>query len=245
MSTLHCNECGTNFSSDQNVCPTCGCPKEQCAETDEAQPAPAEAEAAVPQATDEQNFNESYPYSPFSKNSWFKRTPWPLSKYPRREFAKRHPFLGWLLDPWHLTCAHPSEQEQYDIANNIFYLFNLIFKTHFYAFWWAFFKMWWSIFLVAAVTIAVIAVMCIIHGTNFALGGSWIGDTFFDGVDYALSCTPYYLAVWASPLIFTVLLIAFIIHYWWGMSHALHRYWPSFHRTWRRLNKRYWKDMKE
>lgn len=47
-----------------------------------------------------------------------------------------------------------------------------------------------------------------------------------------------------TAIMFYVAIIYFIILDCCGMGKALHRYWPSIHRTWRRINKRYWKAMK-
>lgn len=216
MTKFHCNECSTDFDGNQNACPTCGCPKEDCTPVNNERPV-----AAVAPDTDEQDFNEHYEYSPFSANSWYTRAPWPLNKYPRRAFAAEHPFLGWLFDPWHLTCRDASKQEQYDTANNIFYMFNLYFKANVYALCYAFFKVWWIFLLLFAVLFVL--------GTLAAQSYSYASMAFI-GI--------------AGTIGYIVLAIVAGIAWCWGMGQALHRYWPSFHKTWRRVNKRYWNAMK-
>lgn len=226
MSKLKCIDCGTVFDDSQHACPTCGCPKEACEKIPEPKPEPKpkpqqeehvspkpadnNAGNAAASVTDEQDFNESHRYSPFSQDSWFKREPWPLRNYPRRVLAERHRFWGWLLDPWHLTCRNEENKEAYDTINNIFYLCNLIFKVSLYACLFAFFKMI-GLFMLLIVIVLLGAIL----------------DDYTGVVIIASVC---YIVV-AIPLCC-------------GLCNALHRYWPSFHKTWRRLNKRYWKEMK-
>ena len=140
MSQVKCPDCGGLYSENVQSCPNCGCPndnwKPQTEEVKEQQQEPIE-----PISTEyEEDFNENGQYSPFSPTSWFFADPWPLKNYPRKAFEKKHPFLGWLFGPWYLTCKNESEKEKYAVINNIFYFFNLIFKTIVYANLWAFFK---------------------------------------------------------------------------------------------------------
>lgn len=140
MSQVKCPDCGGLYSENMQSCPNCGCPndnwKPQTEEVKEQQQEPTE-----PISTEyEEDFNENGKYSPFSPTSWFFADPWPLKNYPRKAFEKKHPFLGWLFGPWYLTCKNESEKEEYAVINNIFYFFNLIFKTIVYANLWAFFK---------------------------------------------------------------------------------------------------------
>lgn len=46
-----------------------------------------------------------------------------------------------------------------------------------------------------------------------------------------------------SAIMFYVVIIYFIVLDCCGIGKALHRYWPSIHKTWRRINKRYWNAM--
>ena len=42
-----------------------------------------------------------------------------MYNYPIGALDKKHPFIGWLFGPWHLTCRDSSKQEEYDAINNI------------------------------------------------------------------------------------------------------------------------------
>lgn len=241
MSKLKCIDCGTVFDDSQHACPTCGCPKEACEKIPEpkpepkpkpqqeahASPKPADNNAgnAAASVTDEQDFNESHRYSPFSQDSWFKREPWPLRNYPRRVLAERHRFWGWLLDPWHLTCRNEENKEAYDTINNIFYLCNLIFKVNLYACLFAFFKMIWLFMLLIVIVL---------------LGTCYPGEIY----EYLGYYGVYVFTVILIPVCFIILYIVAAIALCCGLCNALHRYWSSFFMTWRRLNKRYWNEMK-
>lgn len=137
MSQVKCPDCGELYSEKLQSCPNCGCPNDSWKPKQEEKP----QESTMSNQTDyEEDFNENGQYSPFSPTSWFFADPWPLKNYPRKAFEKKHPFLGWLFGPWYLTCKNESEKEEYAVINNIFYFFNLIFKTIVYANLWAFFK---------------------------------------------------------------------------------------------------------
>ena len=137
MSQVKCPDCGELYSEELQSCPNCGCPNDSWKPKQEEKP----QESTMSNQTDyEEDFNENGQYSPFSPTSWFFADPWPLKNYPRKAFEKKHPFLGWLFGPWYLTCKNESEKEEYAVINNIFYFFNLIFKTIVYANLWAFFK---------------------------------------------------------------------------------------------------------
>lgn len=134
MNQVKCPDCGEVYSENMQSCPNCGCPNDNWKPKQEEQ-----VHETTP--TDyEEDFNENGQYSPISPSSWLFTDPWPLSNYPRKAFEKEHPFLGWLFGPWYLTCKNESEKEEYAVINNIFYFFNLIFKTFLYAAIWAFFK---------------------------------------------------------------------------------------------------------
>lgn len=130
----------------------------------------------------------------------------------------------WLFGPWYLTCKNESEKEEYAVINNIFYFFNLIFKTFLYAAIWAFFKG-----IVVFMAYLMFAIIFAIIGWGMANNNS-TGGLIVIGV--------------FTAIMFYVAIIYFIILDCCGMGKALHRYWPSLHRTWRRLNKRYWNAMK-
>ena len=134
MNQVKCPDCGEVYSENMQSCPNCGCPNDNWKPKQEEQ-----VHEATP-TDDDEDFNENGQYSPISPSAWLFKDPWPLRNYPRKAFEKEHPFLGWLFGPWYLTCKNESEKEEYAVINNIFYFFNLIFKTFLYATLWAFFK---------------------------------------------------------------------------------------------------------
>ena len=218
MKQVTCPDCGTTYAANVLSCPTCGCPNDNCESSNEnsQQQQDVQEQNVVGNSTDD--FNEARRYSPFSSTSWFFKTPWPLSHYPERKtFDKAHPFLGWLFGPWHLTCKSNEDKEEYAVINNIFYFFNLIFKCQFYAGLWT---------------------LC--RSLPFWLVYACLWALF-------IYCGPYYdtYTIWVSLLSFIYFAVVFFSFIIWcfGMGSALHRYWPSIHRTWRRINKRYWKSM--
>ena len=221
MKQVTCPDCGANYAANVLSCPTCGCPNDNLESSNEnsQQQQEAQEQDIVSDSTDD--FNEERLYSPFSSTSWFFKTPWPLSHYPERKtFDEAHPFLGWLFGPWHLTCKNNEDKESYAVINNIFYLFNLLFKCQFYTFLWTFFK--GLPFLLLYVVASFLGMYCI----RF----TW---------DYTI----YYIVTHLIGILFFVLIVFMVILNCCGLGQALHRYWPSLHRTWRRINKRYWKSM--
>lgn len=221
MKQVTCPDCGTNYAANVLSCPTCGCPNDNFESPNEnsQQQQEAQEQDIVSDSTDD--FNEERLYSPFSSTSWFFKTPWPLSHYPERKtFDEAHPFLGWLFGPWHLTCKNNEDKESYAVINNIFYLFNLIFKCQFYTFLWSFFK-----------------------GLPFLL--LYIVASFLGmySIRFTWDDTIYYTVTYLIGILFFVLIVFMVILNCCGLGQALHRYWPSLHRTWRRINKRYWKSM--
>ena len=220
MSQVKCPDCGELYSEELQSCPNCGCPNDSWKPKQEEKP----QETTMSNQTDyEEDFNENSQYSPFSPTSWFFADPWPLKNYPRKAFEKKHPFLGWLFGPWYLTCKNESEKEEYAVINNIFYFFNLIFKTFLYAAIWAFFKG-----IVVFFVYLMFALIFAFRGLEMANNNSTDGLIL--------------LGVF-SAIMFYVVIIYFIVLDCCGMGKALHRYWPSIHRTWRRINKRYWNAM--
>ena len=216
MSQVKCPDCGELYSEELQSCPNCGCPNDSWKPKQEEKP----QESTMSNQTDyEEDFNENGQYSPFSPTSWFFADPWPLKNYPRKVFEKKHPFLGWLFGPWYLTCKNESEKEEYAVINNIFYFFNLIFKTNAYALLWAFLK----------------GVVVFIAWMMFMLLFSLIG--------MASNSTNGLIALFTFAVI--LFYVYFIILVCCGMGKALHRYWPSIQKTWRRINKRYWDAMKK
>lgn len=218
MNQVKCPDCGEVYSENMQSCPNCGCPN------DNWKPKQEEQVHETTPTDDYEDFNENGQYSPISPSSWLFTDPWPLSNYPRKAFEKEHPFLGWLFGPWYLTCKNESEKEEYAVINNIFYFFNLIFKTFLYAAIWAFFKG-----IVVFMAYLMFALIFTIIGWGMANNNNTGGLIVIGGF---------------TAIMFYVAIIYFIILDCCGMGKALHRYWPSLHRTWRRLNKRYWNAMK-
>lgn len=220
MSQVKCPDCGELYSEELQSCPNCGCPNDSWKPKQEEKP----QETTMSNQTDyEEDFNENGQYSPISPSSWLFTDPWPLRNYPRKAFEKEHPFLGWLFGPWYLTCKNESEKEEYAVINNIFYFFNLIFKTFLYAAIWAFFK-GIVVFFVYLMFALIFAFRELEMANNNSTDGLILLGVF-------------------SAIMFYVVIIYFIVLDCCGMGKALHRYWPSLHRTWRRLNKRYWNAM--
>ena len=220
MNQVKCPDCGETYSEDLQSCPNCGCPNDNWKPKQEEQ-----VQESTP--TDyEEDFNENGQYSPISPSSWLFTDPWPLKNYPRKAFEKKHPFLGWLFGPWYLTCKNESEKEEYAVINNIFYFFNLIFKTFLYAALWAFFKG------------IVVFLAYLVFAFCFISMGLGIGSITDNRIGASM---PFVIF---SAILFYVILFFFIILDCCGIGKALHRYWPSIHRTWRRINKRYWNAMK-
>ena len=221
MSQVKCPDCGELYSKELQSCPNCGCPNDSWKPKQEEKP----QESTMSNQTDyEEDFNENGQYSPFSPTSWFFADPWPLKNYPRKAFEKKHPFLGWLFGPWYLTCKNESEKEEYAVINNIFYFFNLIFKTFLYATLWAFFK--GIVVFIAYLIFYMIFAKGIANNDNISTAEIILFGFFVAIMTYGI-------------------LIYFIVLDCCGMGKALHRYWPSIHRTWRRINKRYWNAMKK
>ena len=217
MNQVKCPDCGETYSEDLQSCPNCGCPNDNWKPKQEEQ-------VQEPTTTAyEEDFNENGQYSPISPSSWLFTDPWPLKNYPRKAFEKKHPFLGWLFGPWYLTCKNESEKEEYAVINNIFYFFNLIFKTFLYATLWAFFK--GIVVFIAYLIFYMISAMGIANNDDISTAEKILFGFFGAIMTYAI-------------------LIYFIVLDCCGMGKALHRYWPSIHRTWRRINKRYWNAMK-
>ncbi len=208
-----CNDCDTVFDGSMEACPNCGCPVEDAQENNQADSDDVYTESAFIH----DNFNEKEPYSPFKSDSWFFRDPWPMYYYPKGALYQKYPLIDWLLGPWYLTCKDKKEQEEYDVINNIFYFLNLIFKIVAYSIIWWVFKIWWLILLGLFLLVLLIRIV-------YALG---IGNINF-------LMAPIFLM---AALIFGIIVGAC------AMGKALHRYWPQLHKTFRRLNKRYWDAM--
>lgn len=203
MALIKCSECNQMFDNSLTICPNCGCPFE----VNKVSPV-------------HDSFNEETPYSPFHANSWFFQDPWPIKNYPIGMLHKRHPLLGWLLGPWHLTCKNKKEQEEYAVINNIFYAANLIWKIFLYSSLWHFCKFIFQ-------TIAGLSLICFII---------WLTtDRFGDGIEM--------LGIGFALILFVLLCIISTIVYIVGLGKALHRYWPKLHNTFRRIHKRYWNAM--
>lgn len=216
-----CEECGTIIPNGVKVCPECGCPVGNESES---------VNENTKEAFIHNNFNEKEPYSPFKADSWFFKDPWPMSNYPIGELDKKHPFIGWLVGPWYLTCKNPKEQEEYNIINNIFYFFNLIFKTIVYTVIWQFFKIWWII---------VILGLFVVFGIKELIVDSIFQSSLsLDATTTVITIVGFLVgAIWIAVCILGIVVASC------AMGKALHRYWPQLHRTFRKLNKRYWDTM--
>lgn len=223
MKQTTCTDCGAVYAANEHSCPSCGCPNDNYQPQQEENP---KTEASKPEDAGQtvntcgDDFNEGVCYSPFSSTSWFFRTPWPLKNYPERKmFDEAHPFLGWLVGPWNLTCKSKDEKEEYAVINNVFYFFNLIFKTWLYANLWTFFKVWPIVLL-------------------WLLLGLFSGGAAHGGSESAVVVVEFVVFM-LSLFVYVILGIVGCC----ALGRALHRYWPSIHQTWRRINKRYWKAM--
>ena len=220
MKQTTCPDCGSAYAASEHSCPTCGCPNDNY-QPQEEQQQPEASEQRV--NNPEEDFNENGQYSPMSPTSWFFATPWPLKNYPERKmFEKAHPFWGWLFGPWYLTCKSQAEKEEYAVINNIFYFFNLIFKTWAYATLWAFFKGF--LFMILIYLIHILFVYAAIRSGSVGMIG-------------VLSILTLIIVIPLGILLFVISACA--------LGKSLHRYWPSIHQTWRRINKRYWKAMQK
>ena len=151
---LKCTECGQVFDDKLSECPNCDCPASECekVEYDNSDTHVVNEDLGIIHGT----FNEKPHYSPFSSDSKIFKDPKLLAQYPIGELEKRHPFWGWFLGPWHLTCKDESSREQYAVINNIFYALNVLWKALVYPAIWTFFKTWIIIvaFIVASVLLA-------------------------------------------------------------------------------------------
>lgn len=155
MEQVKCIECGRMFDDNMASCPNCGCPYEPKKQKTSNQKEQNGAKTVYIH----ENFNEKVPYSPFKSDSWMFKDPWPLKNYPIGKLNERYPLLAWLFGPWHLTCKNEEEQEEYAVINNIFYLFNLLFKIQGYAMLWNLCKL--HIFLILWI-IPILNIFCII-----------------------------------------------------------------------------------
>lgn len=189
-----------------------GVDAQQCAHCDETVRQQRFEEKLAADAQQEANhFNEGPRYSPLSKIT----DPWPIRKYAQGEFAKAHPFWGWFFGPWHLT-PNEENKEQYDTINNIFYLFNLFYKSHIFVAFWMFFKGWWIIVLYFFILFLT-------------------GRSIAKAVTYEELMSAQYFALFITFVFY----ICGVILFFKAWCRALHRYWPSFHRTWRRICQRF------
>lgn len=142
-----CPECGCPLT-DETVCPECGYVLQTGLQS---QPAPEPTPTPDPMPYNS-GFNEGpEPYSPFSADSWFFRTPSYLAKYPRGQFRLAHPFLGWLFGPWHIDAEKREDCTAIDALNNFFYFCNLWWKMNCYTFVWTLLKLWWMILILVVV----------------------------------------------------------------------------------------------
>ena len=224
MAERRCEECGTIIPNGATACPNCGCPVEDIQDNEQANKKSWQTESAFIH----DNFNEKEPYSPFKSNSWFFKDPWPMYNYPIGALDKKHPFIGWLFGPWHLTCRDSSKQEEYDTINNTFYFFNLHFKIVAYTLVWQFFKIWWLI----------LAILLYI-GLNGLIIGLVIQSNMELDTKIIITSIIGFIAsvVWIAVAIFNLIVVLC------SLCKALHRYWPQIWRVVIRFCKRGWSKM--
>lgn len=203
MRETTCPECGCPISNE-TVCPECGCPIER------TQPSRHNDRPST------NNYNEEEePYTPFSPTSWFFLTPALLNKYPQRgDFAKAHPFFGWLFNPWHLSFRGNGNIAAYDALNNIFLFANLLWKTLLFPFLWTFLKMFWWI-------VAFVAIL-IVGGLLSRNSGTAIGVF---GI--------------ITSILYVALAIFSAIVYLCGWGESLRRYISPIYDTFMRICKRF------
>lgn len=224
MKEKQCEECGTIIPEGAISCPNCGCPVENTQENEQTDKNDGQAGSAFIH----DNFNEKEPYSPFKSDSWFFRDPWPMYNYPKGALYKKYPLIDWLLGPWYLTCRNEKDQEEYDIINNIFYFFNLIFKIIAYALVWSLFKIWW-----------LILGLIILSAIKGFIINSILQSLMNPNLQATLATTIGIIAI----VVFIAALVFSLIVESCAMGKAFHRYWPQLHKTFRKLNKRYWNAM--
>lgn len=244
MAQLKCTECGQVFDKTLDACPNCGCPASECEAVEEQQPKDNKQEKkqgkeqtfSRSKATRRDtgngvihdSYNEAEPYTPFSPTSWFSKDPWPLTNYPKGRLDVKHPLIGYICAPWHLTCKNESKRESYNILNNVFYFLNLIWKTSAYATVWAFFKGWkCALLLIGVILLQILITWGLIEmgGSGAVVLGIIVGIIFY--------------------ILYIGFAIAFFILEMFGYGKALHRYWDDIYRTFMRLNKRYWISMRK
>ena len=233
---LKCTECGQVFDDKLNECPNCACPASECevVEKRESQQQTENKQKSNSSSSWNRtahretgyggihdNYNEAEPYTPFSPISWFSKDPWPLTKFPKGSLDVKYPLIGFLFAPWHLTCLNKSKRESYDVLNNVFYFFNLLFKTLSYATAWVFWK-GWKFELLLLICMMLVA---------------WGIDQAHDSKILVSVGGIILFAMYLTLIVFSFILTAF------GCGKALHRYWDDIYRTFMRLNKRYWISM--
>lgn len=226
-----CPECGYPLTNE-TVCPECGC---NCSPIESKKPLETERGNDVSNDSNskkkendslrmdsESDFNEApKPYSPFSPLSWYFRDPAPLSNYPQRgDFGRKHRFLGWLFDAWHLDPRSDSDKRPFVALNNFFYFCNLIFKMLLYPILWTFFKIWG--FLVAYLIL------------DFILAKVYVAE---------MSALLMSALLWLTIIAGYALVFFGTIVYICGLGASLHRYWSEIYRTFYRMSHRYWNSM--
>lgn len=223
MAKIKCTECGQVFDQSLTFCPKCGCPASEC-ETVETSDESRATARELGNGVIHDSYNEDVPYSPFSPSSWFFKDPAWLQKYPKGALDVKHPFIGYLLAPWYLTCKNENTHESYNVINNLFYFFNLLFKTYVYANVWTFLKGLKIILLL----LGIILIYAILLTAIFEIHDSGLR-------------TP--LSIIVSVLFFVACagcVITLVVINICGIGKALHRYWNNIYGTYMRLNKRYW-----
>lgn len=118
-----------------------------------------------------------------------------------------------LFQQWYFECIEEDRAESYDALNDVLLMLNLIFRAVWY--------LAWRMALVGLV-------FFIIYGALFAA--------------MAQSDSSEGMIVLGGILAFILILIGLYI-FFTLIAKVIHKYWVPFHRTWRRINKRYWISM--
>lgn len=207
------------ISDKAESCPNCGCPADNASNNEQANKNNGQTESAFIH----DYFNEKEPFSPFKSNSWFFKEPWPMNHYPMGELDKKHPFIGWLLGPWHLTCKDGGKQEEYDAINNFFYFCNLHFKIVAYTLVWLLFKIWW-----------LILGALLFLGFNALVINVLIQSGMEQDTKITIASIIGFIAtvVWIAVAAFGSVVVLC------ALSKALHRYWPQIWRVVIRFSRR-------
>lgn len=198
-----CPECGCPINGE-TICPDCGFPLPQ-----------DESKAS-------EDFNEDERYSPFKSDGWFFSAPYPISRYPKRgDLAKKHPFVGWLFQAWHISYKGNGNKNTIDALNNLFLIFNLQWKLFLFPVVWVFFKLLWWIVAVVGISIFLPIIL--------------------DATKTSQDVMSVIMMTWFSicSSVVPILFILGCILYFCGFAESFRRYWPALYESFMRLCKRF------